>query len=110
MGFPLAGQGFDVFELVLVHISPFPWHAHAQVSREASCACAVVERGALVRMRCSCTVPPPASQSEAAILQREPSKRALSYIVELISGSSEHRVLNANSDALISIVCTVFES
>ena len=63
-------QGFDVFEPVLVHISPFPWHAHAQVSREASCACAAVERGVLVRMRCSSTVPPPASQSEAAILQK----------------------------------------
>ena len=61
-----------------------------------------------MRLRNSSTVPPPASQSEAAILQREPSKRALSYIVELISGSSEHRELNANSNALIGIVCGVF--
>ena len=59
--------------------------------REPCRACANHERGTLVRLRNSSTVPPPASQSEAAILQREPSKRDLSYIVERITGSSERR-------------------
>ena len=58
------------FEIALVHISPFPWRAHAHTSGGASCACAAVERGVALRMRHPCTVPPPASQSEAAILQK----------------------------------------
>ena len=79
-----------------------------KTEREPCCACANHERGTLLRLRRCCTVPPPASQSEAAILQREPSKRALSYIVQRISRSLERRELNANSDALIGIVCGVF--
>ena len=63
-----------------------------------------------MRLRNSSTVPPPASQSEAAILQREPSKRDLSYIVERISGSLERRELDANNDALKGTMCGVLES
>ena len=83
--FFLSAAGRDIVAHFHVNVSNLRWCTSPLSLHVRMRSCAAFEREALVRRRRSCAVPPPESQSEAAILQKGAFKENSSRLCFLYS-------------------------